>query len=399
VRRQRPAASRLDHYTRLAEKPDLNDFVYMITHARLLLRVPVGILLLALFPLTVAGQSGNDVFVVTSVAPGVYAAEVKANPGAYAFANSLVVVEPGGVLVVDTQQSPTAARALLDEIRTLTDAPVRWVINTHWHGDHVFGNQAYADAFPDVRFVGHESTRSGVIEDAAAYRDSELAELPATIEARRQWLDTGLGPDGTPLTEDDRLAVGRSLRLRTAYLEDLRTLRLIPPDLTFSDRLTIHLGERRIDLIHAGSAHTRGDIVVHLPREGILAVGDLLEEAPPWLEGADIPGWAAALERLGELDVRGLLPSHGSFHGDRALLDWQGEFFRALVDGARTGRAGGRTAEAVLADFDLERFASVFAELGVDRDGLKAYVRGALERTMEALEMEERSSSDERREE
>ncbi|HZD04837.1 MAG TPA: MBL fold metallo-hydrolase, partial [Longimicrobiales bacterium] len=298
----------------------------------------------------------DDVFDVVPVAAGVWAALVKPAPAAYAFANSLVVAWDDGVLVVDTQQSPTAARALVQWIGEHLGRPVRWVVNTHWHGDHVYGNQAYREAFPGVRFVGHTSTRTGVLEDAAAAREEELDELPGTIRDRRRWLDTGRGPDGKELSPEGREAVARSLALRQAYLRDLEDLDLVPPDVTFTDRMTLHTGGRTVELIHLGPAHTAGDIVVRLPEEGVLAVGDLLEDGPPWLEGAWIPGWAAALSRLRELPERIVLVSHGTLHRDRELLDWQARFMEDLAGTASSAHREGWTAEEALKRSDLRSF-------------------------------------------
>ena len=72
-------------------------------------------------------------------------------------ANSIVILVDDGVLVVDTQVSPIGATAVLAEIRRLTDRPVKWVLNTHWHGDHVQGNEVYRDSFPDAVFIVHAS--------------------------------------------------------------------------------------------------------------------------------------------------------------------------------------------------------------------------------------------------
>lgn len=325
----------------------------------------------------------NEVFDLIEVAPGVHAALVKDDPAAYAFANSLVVIGEEGVLVVDTQQSPTAARALLDEIRALTDRPVRWVVNTHWHGDHVYGNQVYADAFPGVHFLAHEATRAGVLDEGAEYREGELSSLPASIEERRGWLESGRGPTGEPLSEADRAAVERSVELRTAYLRDLRGLRPTPPDVTFTDRLTVHVGGRRVELIHPGRAHTRGDVVVYLPDAGVLAAGDLLEEGPPWLEGSDVPSWARALERVADLEVEHLLPSHGTLHDDRSLLDWQTAFFGELVQVAERAVGEEWSMERTVAHFDAEAYREAFAGVGLEGERYEAYVRQAVKRAMD----------------
>lgn len=328
-----------------------------------------------------------DVFEVVPVADGVWAALVLPEPAAYAFANSLLVEGEDGWLVVDTQQSTAAARALVGWIRERTDRPVRWVVNTHWHGDHVYGNEAYREAFPDVTIVGHQATREAMAEEGAANRRDELAELPAAIEERRRWLETGVGPGGEELGPGDRAAVQRSLALREAYLEDLSRLSLVPPEVTLTDGLTVHLGDRRVELLHPGRAHTAGDVVVHLPDDGVLAVGDLLEEGPPWLEGAWIPGWAEALGRLREL-VAGhgervrILPAHGGLQADASLLEWQAAFMAALVETARRARSEGWSAAEAAARMDVAPFRDGFASVGLEGEALEDYLTGAMEEAL-----------------
>ena len=131
------------------------------------------------------------------------------------------------------------------------------------------------------------------------------------------------------MTETTRAALERSLAIRTAYLPELRALTLTPPDLTFRDRLELDLGDRVVELIAMGPAHTPGDVVVHLPAEGIMAVGDLLEEGSLWTACADLAGWARALERIAGYGPRVVLPSHGGVQRSDSLLRHQLAFLRA----------------------------------------------------------------------
>ncbi|HSR41946.1 MAG TPA: MBL fold metallo-hydrolase, partial [Longimicrobiales bacterium] len=195
-------------------------------------------------------------------------------------------------------------------------------------------------------------------------------------------LETGIGPEGEALTPEDRAAVSRSLALREAYLDDLSSLRVLPPDVVFTERLTLHLGDRRVELVHLGPAHTAGDVVVHLPGEGVVAVGDLLEQGPPWLDGAFVPGWADALARLREISPTRVLPAHGRLQGDTRLLDWQAEFLGALVDGARAALGEGLEAEEAVARAGLDRFREQFASVGVAGDALDRWLVQAMGEAM-----------------
>lgn len=279
------------------------------------------------------GVAAQEVFDLVPIAPGVYAAEVVDRPPMYAFANSLVVIDTEGVLVVDTQQSPEAAQVLIERIRERTDLPVRWVVNTHWHADHLAGNVAYRTAFPDVEFIGHATLAEDVVVETEAWRRREIESLPATIAVRRRWLDEGTGPDGSMLDAEARADLRYSLRLREAHLETLRSHELVGPTRTFDRRLELDTGERTVRLLHLGPAHTRGDVVVHLPGPGVVAVGDLLEHGEPWTDGADVAGWANALETLAGLGASVYLPGHGPTVRDSSLLEEYCDFFDVAVCG------------------------------------------------------------------
>lgn len=296
-----------------------------------------GAILLTGVPAALLAQAPDPdepVFAMRQLAEGVWAAEVVDAPPVYAFANSLVVIGADGVLVVDAQASRAASRALLAEVLSRTDAPVRWLVNTHAHGDHLYGNVVWRDAFPDIQIIAHQSLRDG-FDGVRAARERELAELPPSIEARRDWLRTGVGPSGDSLDAAGRAAAERSLALREAQLADLAGTELVPPTITFTRRMDLRVGERTVVLLHPGPAHTAGDVVVHLPADGILAAGDLLEAGLPYLaDESDLAGWARALHWLATLDAATILPAHGTTLTDGRLLDAQRRLFAAALAAA-----------------------------------------------------------------
>ena len=301
-------------------------------------------------------------FEIVQIHEGVYAARVQPMPPMYVFANALIVIDDEGVTVVDTHQSPAAAEALIEEIRKLTDKPVRFVINTHWHGDHVYGNQVYRDQFPDVVFVGHRTIREDMLELGGEMLAEEIETLPETIRHRETWLSSGTGPDGEELTAELRERIEYSHRVRTSYLEDLRTLELQPPELTFQRELTLHRPGRTIRVLHFGRAHTRGDVIVYLPDVGIVAAGDLVEDAFPYFGNAYPAGWASVLEELGRLDARVILPSHGPVLRDRELLELETRMLRTLVDEVARAVRAGMTLDETQAAVKLDELRDAFPD-------------------------------------
>jgi glyoxylase-like metal-dependent hydrolase (beta-lactamase superfamily II) len=292
-------------------------------------------------PGSALAQSPEPIFDYPQLAPGVWAAVLR-EKGPYAVTNSLIVVSDDGVLVVDTQQSEAAVQEVIAKIRELTDRPVRWVVNTHEHLDHVGGNDAYRRAFgTEVAIVGHRVQRDAVDVGTRAALANETERRATELgERRRQFANLR---DDPILSDGLKAQMERELQVLQAYLADLRVLELRPPDATFESLQVLRLGAREVHLVHPGPAHTQGDVAVWLPSEGILAAGDLLEDGLSIVGETSTPmGWAAALERLARLDVKVLLPAHGAVQ-DRRLLDRQANLFGTLVREVRAARQEGLT--------------------------------------------------------
>src|SRR5947207_10665940 len=101
--------------------------------------------------------------------------------------NSIAILSRDGVLVFDTNGTPAASAAVLAEIRTLTDRPVRWIVNSHWHWDHWYGTETYQHAFPGVRIVAHEKTRALMMGPALEFNRPGLeTQLPNYLKMLEQ---------------------------------------------------------------------------------------------------------------------------------------------------------------------------------------------------------------------
>ena len=265
---------------------------------------------LCVLPLTSLGQ-GRPAPSRTELAPGIFLFSTPGYGDVGLDGNSIAVLSRDGVLVFDTNGTPGASAAILSEIRTLTNQPVRWIVNSHWHWDHWYGTETYQQAFPDVRIVSHEKNRQLMMGPALAFNKPFLEEqLPAYIQSvEKRAADT---PTLEPLLEADK-----------AFFEQKKNVHLVFPNVTLSDRLTIELGERHIEVLNYGRGVTPGDTFVYLPKEKILAEPDAF--TPPAMAGTPLipPAvpYAAALfdniQRL-KLDVQTIAPFHGGRKTDVA---------------------------------------------------------------------------------
>jgi len=250
-----------------------------------------------------------------SIAPGVYSAigTGTVNVGS----NSCVIVNSDDVLIVDSHISPESARVLLKELKTITDKPVRFLVNTHFHFDHANGNQVFTSP---VDIIGHEFTRRKLLGDVKAkgtiFGDT-LAGLPGQIDQLKQ--RAGAEKDAAVKTR-----LEQQLRVQQAYAEQVKEVKPTPPSVTLSDHMTLFRGDREIRLVHPGRAHTAGDVVVYLPKERVVCTGDLLVAGISNLSDGFVNEWPDTLEKVRALDFTDVVPGHGDpWKGKEKIDHWQ----------------------------------------------------------------------------
>lgn len=233
-----------------------------------------------LFMIAVTGGNAFAGQGLTRIADNVYSyADVKsAGPGNSFAANAGIIIGTDGILVVDTLISAKEARRFLADIRKVSAKPIRFVVDTHYHFDHAFGNGEFARA-------------GGVIISHAADRENLKKKGEATLKGATEF---GL------------------------TVEDMRGTEINLPVLTFTDRMTIHLGGETVELIRVAPSHTEGSIMVYLPARKILFAGDILfTDVHPYLGEGDLAGWIRNLDYILTLDVTTIIPGHGPVSGKR----------------------------------------------------------------------------------
>jgi len=218
-----------------------------------------------------------------------------------------VVLGAPDVLLVDTRSTPAQAREIATELRELTRDPVSIVVDTHWHFDHSFGNSVFRPA----TIWGHVRAAEQLRREGAAMIEEVAQELPEIAA-------------------------------------DIREVVIDPPEQTFEDRATIHVGDRVVELSYHGRAHTDGDIAIVVPDAEVLFAGDLLEEGAPPSFGDSYPlEWPATVEQLLPLATGAVVPGHGAI-GSRAFVDDQLAAFRRLAELARAVHEGSLDLEAAI---------------------------------------------------
>ena len=221
------------------------------------------------------------------------------------------------MLVVDSHVSPGGAWALREELKAITPKPIRWVVNSHYHFDHSHGNQIYG---PEVEIIGHEFARQQILagksQDSPA-REFYVGGIPATIKNLE-------GRLAAAKDDKEKATIQAQLDIQRTFLEGTNAVKPTPPTMTLTQTMTLHRGAREIRILFLGRGHTAGDVVVYLPKERIVATGDLLVEGTSYMGDAFFTDWIETIEALKKLDFDTVLPGHGAAFTDKAKLDhWQ----------------------------------------------------------------------------
>lgn len=248
-------------------------------------------------------QPTSKHFELEPLTDGVYATIAK--PDGLARSNAGIVDLGDRVLVFDLSKSPQAGRDLVAMGERLTGHPVTLAINSHWHVDHVLGNQALP---PTTTLISTPRTRNLIAERIPPRIAQDKAQIPkslAELEAKHQ----------SETNPDKRRQLGEEIDYYRMIMEDLPGLRCRVPDVTFQGKVTFHGPARRADLFTFGGGHTESDAMLCLPDDQILFAADLLFNGQhPWIGDGDPDEWLRIYDRIDALEprVEVVVPGHGS---------------------------------------------------------------------------------------
>ncbi|HEY7851138.1 MAG TPA: MBL fold metallo-hydrolase [Ktedonobacterales bacterium] len=284
-------------------------------------------------------------FRLERLAEGVWGAIVERGTGAWG--NAGIVALGDKTLVFDTFLTPAAARDLRAAAETLTGQPVAYVVNSHYHMDHIHGNAVFSDA----TIIATEKTRERI-----ATRGAELVAQAFDLPEYLAELDAQIASAATPDLRADLLALQGDYRALDVALPELR-LRL--PDITFDQRLTLHSAQRTVEVVSYGGGHTSSDAFLLLPAERIAFLGDLLGVKMHMSFGqANLEQWDTILERIEALDMQKLVPGHGSVGAltdvatmRQYLFDMETLVSEAIVRGETAEQIAALSPPAVYADW------------------------------------------------
>lgn len=276
--------------------------------------------------------------------------------------NSVAIITDEGVVMFDSSGTPASGQAILSEVRKLTDKPVVYVINSHWHWDHWGGNQVFKAAFPNVQFLSHEKNRDLMMNVAVAWNAPGLEkDLPDYLIYEKRQLAAA---EAKHASEAELSKKRELLAADESFLQQKRSVTYTFPNATFSDSVTLHLGGREIRVLHA-RAITPGDTFVYLPKEKILITGDILVNPIPFAVGGSYPQeWIETLQKLNQFEVDTIIPGHGEAEHDRSYLQRNLTLFQGVLTDVKAAKANGINLEQTKKEL-MEKAGAYAADFGV----------------------------------
>jgi cyclase len=289
-----------------------------------------------------SAPKAEDDFQLVKVAEGVYAAIAK--PGGLASGNAGFIVGDGGVLIVDTFFTPVAIEQLIGEIGKLTEQPIKYAVNTHYHLDHTGGNQVLSAR--NVPIIAHDNV-------AVWQTTKNRRFLPTQEELQKRRADTAKQLSETPNDQKDKRA---QLERQLHRLDEMLSIKLTNPSVTFSTGVMhLYLGTRKVVLFSL-PGHTGGDVLVFVPDANVMFTGDMgWSKTLPNLVDATVNDWISSLDTIlsypiapGVFEkaqpIAKFIPGHGDVATAAEMRD-----FRDYLDDLRTrvkrGIADGLTIE------------------------------------------------------
>ncbi|CUH40448.1 Beta-lactamase 2 precursor [Jannaschia seosinensis] len=256
-----------------------------------------------------AGDTADKQTSFTEIGDGLWAFTAEGDP------NSGIIIGDDSVMVIEAQATPRLARKVIAHVREVTDKPISHLVLTHYHAVRVLGASAYGA--PTI--IMSDAARGMVMERGQEDWESEFDRFPRLFQ----------GHEEIP--------------------------GLTWPTTTFTGRMSVHLGKRRVDLMQPGRAHTAGDIVAHVPDAGVMFTGDIVEyRSACYCGDGHFADWPRTLETIRAFDLDAIAPGRGDALMGRDMvgkaLDSTADFIRSTYDPvARVALRGGDLAEAMAA--------------------------------------------------
>lgn len=282
-----------------------------------------------------AAPAADNLFDIQKAAEGVYFAH--ARPQAVINCNAAIFVRSKDVVVVDAHSKPSAAASIIRQIRReVTDKPVRYVINTHFHWDHTQGDHGYAESGSKVDFIASSMTKQLMEKFAVDRMKSSVEQVSGQIEKMRQRAEKAA-------TSAEKSFCAEQIRQMQAYLADIKDYHLELPTITFDKSYQLADPAFDLNLEFHGRSHTAGDVFVYCPQRRAMATGDASHGWLPNIGDGYPRQWPRTIDEVARADFKFILGGHGPLQSDRVVMTCQRNYIEELTEKVEAGKKAGLT--------------------------------------------------------
>src|SRR6516164_8727132 len=284
-----------------------------------------------------ARTAGAELFTIEKVTEGVYAALAK--PQIMTNCNAVIFVLSRDVLVVDAHSKPSAAAALLAQImKEVTDKPVRYLVNSHFHWDHTQGDTTYKKADPKVEIIASSATKQLMTTLQRDRLKESLDSVPGLIDAVRSRLSRAT-------TAQEREWCNDQLRQLMAYQQEMKDYPLELPTVSFDKTHVIKDRSGELQLAFNGKAHTAGDIQVFSPSKKVVASGDAIIGFLPNLNDGFPRPWPKTIDTVSAWKFDHIIAGHGPVQDGRARMSQFRNYIEDLTTRVERAKKAGTPLE------------------------------------------------------
>lgn len=299
----------------------------------------IAALILAAAPTTALAEEGLFELTWREVAKGVFVGG-REDPLRYpVVANTTIVVGKKGVLVFDGGGYAAQGEQVLAKIRAETKKPVTHLVISHWHGDHHRGAAPIIDAFPDANIIAHEFACAAMMDGPERRVEQGETELDGLYKEIKGAVAAGKWFDGSALSEAEKTYFARMVADYPGYKAQLARMKVMTPTIAPKETMTIDLGRRKATLLYAGLGNTAGDLALYLPKEKVLATGDIVVAPVPYGFGSYPKEWARVIRQLASMPAETIVPGHGAIMTDKSYLGRLAALLEDVAAQAEVGKA------------------------------------------------------------
>jgi cyclase len=282
--------------------------------------------------------------------------------------NCIAIIGEDGILVVDSTSFPSHARQIIAEIKQMTNQPVRFLVHTHWHPDHLMGDGEFRAAFPGLAVISTAFTQKAVSELAPKYIKSNAGQGSAYAASLRKQIQDGKDEEGKALSDADKKYLADYAHSIDFAVPEYQQYKTVVPDVAFNDSLTIRLGNREVAILFLGRGNTSGDTVIFVPDSKVVITGDLIVWPTPYSYGSFLSEWLQTLAKVKALGATTIVPGHGPVQHDYAYFDLVSSALEYVLSQAQAAVASHLSLEDARKKIDLSAFRQKFCGSDHDRE-------------------------------